>query len=519
MRSLRSLRGLQRTFTPRFNQRFVTTTTSVNRALAEAIEEEDESVLRDAVPDVNKSSSTTEPQEAPSLTLPSYGSVRTDWSRSEVESIYNLPLLELCFQAAAVHRLYFDPQEVQQSTLLSIKTGGCSENCGYCSQSSHHSTFVKPTPTMKVEEVLQHARKAKEAGSTRFCMGSAWREVGKKHAFKRVLEMVKEINGMGMEVCTTLGMLTPEQAKELKAAGLKAYNHNLDTSREYYKKVVQTRTYDDRLETIKNVREAGINVCSGGIIGMGEEGKDRVGLLHTLATLDEHPESVPINSLVAVPGTPLGDAIIEQGTLLILSMALSFSVYLSIYVSMYLCICLSLHSSLSHSLTRVFPFHFGKLDIKTEWTEMIRMIATARILMPKSMVRLSAGRKEYSQEAQAMMFMCGANSLFTGATLLTTPNPEFDEDKKMFETLGLKGKEPHKEPSAANYNSALKTMMSFADGDAGHKAPSESSSSGLSDRKLKVLFGPGLDEFTTGKDKASSEHEDVVGSRGIERTL
>jgi len=322
------------------------------------------------------------------------GEVRSDWTKEEVQKIYDTPLMELVFNAAAVHRIHFHPLEVQQSTLLSIKTGGCSENCGYCSQSQHHKTFVKPTPTMKIDDVLEAAKRAKDAGSTRFCMGSAWREVGNKHAFKRVLEMVREINGMGMEVCTTLGMLTPEQAKQLKEAGLTAYNHNLDTSREYYPKVVSTRTYDDRLNTVKNVREAGINVCCGGIIGLGEEDDDRVGLLHTLATLEEHPESVPINALVPVAGTPLGDKLLARG-------------------------------------------------IHPTWDDMVRMIAAARIVMPATMVRLSAGRLEFSKEAQALMFMAGANSIFTGDTLLTTPNPEFNEDNAMFEMLGLEGKPPH----------------------------------------------------------------------------
>lgn len=289
---------------------------------------------------------------------------RSDWTREQIQAIYEKPLMELVFEAAAVHRAFFHPLEVQRSTLLSIKTGGCSENCGYCSQSQHHKTFVKATPTLKLDEVLAAAERAKAAGSTRFCMGSAWREVGNKHAFKRVLEMVTQINGMGMEVCTTLGMLTPDQAKQLKEAGLTAYNHNLDTSREFYPKVVTTRSYDDRLNTVKNVREAGISVCCGGIVGLGEDADDRVGLLHVLSTLEEHPESVPINALVPVAGTPLGDRLIAKG-------------------------------------------------MAPTWHEMVRMIATARIVMPASMVRLSAGRNEFPVAAQALMFMAGANSLFT----------------------------------------------------------------------------------------------------------
>eukprot|EP00123_Amoebidium_parasiticum_P005649 comp16794_c0_seq1/m.15185 comp16794_c0_seq1/g.15185 ORF comp16794_c0_seq1/g.15185 comp16794_c0_seq1/m.15185 type:complete len:376 (-) comp16794_c0_seq1:688-1815(-) len=318
--------------------------------------------------------------------------LRHDWTLAEVKEIYNSPLMDLVYRAATVHRANFNPKEVQQCTLLSIKTGGCTEDCKYCSQSSHHKTFVKPTPTLKLEDVLEAAKKAKAAGSTRFCMGSAWRDVGKKHAFKKVLEMVKEVNGMGMEVCTTLGMLTPEQAKELKAAGVTAYNHNLDTSREYYEKIVTTRKYDDRLNTIKNVREAGISVCCGGIIGLGETHEDRTKLLHTLSTLPAHPESVPVNALVAVEGTPLEDQ-------------------------------------------PAVP-----LD------HMLRMISTARILMPKSMVRLSAGRMKYSMGEQALMFLAGANSIFTGDKLLTTANPEFDSDKEMFTILGLTGKKPFSAP-------------------------------------------------------------------------
>lgn len=324
---------------------------------------------------------------------------RTDWTREEIQEVYERPLMELVHNAATVHREHFHPLEVQQSTLLSIKTGGCSENCGYCSQSQSHKTFVKPEPTMKSAAILAAARRAKDAGSTRFCMGSAWREVGNKKAFNRVLDVVTEINGMGLEVCTTLGMLTADQAVRLKDAGLTAYNHNLDTSREFYPSIVTSRTYDDRLETVANVRAAGISVCSGGIIGMGEEDSDRIGLLHTLATLPEHPESVPINSLVPVEGTPIGDKILASGR-----------------------------------------------KMATSWDEMVRMIATARIIMPSTMVRLSAGRLEYTQEAQTLMFAAGANSIFTGDTLLTTPNPEFNEDAKLFKMLGLRGKPPHTAP-------------------------------------------------------------------------
>ncbi|CAM9507388.1 unnamed protein product [Ectocarpus sp. 4 AP-2014] len=322
--------------------------------------------------------------------------VRNDWTKEEIREVYEMPMLELLYRASSVHRMFFDPTEVQQCTLLSIKTGGCTEDCGYCSQSVRHKTFVKPTPQMKIDEVMAAAKRAKEAGSTRFCMGAAWRELGnKKKAFNNILDMVREVNGMGMEVCCTLGMLNGEQAKQLKEAGLTAYNHNLDTSREFYPSVITTRSYEDRLETISNVREAGISVCCGGILGLGEEENDRVGLLHTLATLEEHPESVPINALVAVEGTPLADE--------------------------------------------------GKADTPDIW-DMGRMIATARVVMPRTMVRLSAGRLSFSEAEQAMMFMAGANSIFTGDRLLTTSNPEFDADKALFAKLGLNGKPAHSAP-------------------------------------------------------------------------
>lgn len=391
---------------------------------------------------------------------------RNDWTREEIQQIYDTPLLELVFRASAVHRQYWDSRQVQKSTLLSIKTGGCTENCGYCSQSQHHDTFVKPTKTMESELILQAARRAKEAGSTRFCMGSAWREVGNKHAFKRVLDVVSEINGMGMEVCTTLGMLTADQAVQLKAAGLTAYNHNLDTSKEYYPKVVSTRTYEDRLNTIANVRAAGINVCSGGIVGMGEEDKDRIGLLWQLATMEEHPESVPINSLVPVKGTPLGDALIAAGH-------------------------------------------------KTTWDEMVRMIATARVVMPRTSVRLSAGRLEYPESAQAMMFMAGANSIFTGDQLLTTANPAADVDNKMFKTLGLEGKPPHAQPRASPYTgvqitmtnqkpakAALPTIMISTPVQSTATAAATATASDSKELKkiqrlLRIHNGPGIDEFTS----------------------
>ena len=326
-------------------------------------------------------------------------SVRHDWTKEEIAEIYNLPFHELMYRASTVHRMYWDPSEVQQCTLLSIKTGGCTEDCSYCSQSTRHKTFVKPTPTMKVKEVLEAAARAKEAGSTRFCMGAAWRELGnKKNAFNHILEMVRGVNGMGLEVCCTLGMLNAEQAKQLKEAGLSAYNHNLDTSPEHYPNVITTRSYEDRLNTIANVRDAGISVCCGGILGLGEKESDRVGLLHVLATLPEHPESVPINALVAVEGTPLGE---------------------------------------DDDISRVDSF------------DMTRMIATARIVMPRTMVRLSAGRLSFSDAEQFMMFQAGANSIFNGDKLLTTSNPEFDQDQALFKKLGFSGKPAHKGPLVA----------------------------------------------------------------------
>eukprot|EP00934_Nitzschia_sp_Nitz4_P008956 Nitzschia sp. Nitz4//scaffold19_size178191//128538//129818//NITZ4_001998-RA/size178191-processed-gene-0.81-mRNA-1//-1//CDS//3329540744//8946//frame0 len=325
--------------------------------------------------------------------------VRHDWTKQEIADIFTLPFHELMYRASTVHRMYWDPSEVQQCTLLSIKTGGCTEDCKYCSQSTRHDTFVKPTPTMKVQEVLAAAQQAKDAGSTRFCMGAAWRELGnKKNAFKHILEMVEGVNGMGLEVCCTLGMVTADQAKQLKAAGLTSYNHNLDTSPEHYPKVISTRSYEDRLQTIANVRDAGISVCCGGILGLGEEENDRVGLLHVLATLPEHPESVPINALVSVEGTPLGD---------------------------------------QDDIANVDAF------------DMARMIATARIVMPRTMVRLSAGRLSFSDAEQYLMFQAGANSIFNGEKLLTTSNPEFDQDQQLFAKLGFRGKPAHKGPLKA----------------------------------------------------------------------
>ncbi|MBI1342289.1 MAG: biotin synthase BioB [Terrimonas sp.] len=317
--------------------------------------------------------------------------IRNNWTLDDVKEIYDMPLLELVFRAAAVHREYNDTGEVQVCTLLSIKTGGCPEDCAYCPQAARYHTDVKTHGLMKKEEVLQYAAKAKEAGSTRFCMGAAWREVRDNRDFDHVLEMVKGINAMDMEVCCTLGMLNAEQARKLAAAGLFAYNHNLDTSSEYYGEIISTRTYDDRLQTLDNVRKAGLTVCCGGIIGLGETHDDRMKMLQTLSTMPEHPESVPVNALVRIEGTPLAQQ--------------------------------------------------PKVDI---W-DMVRMIATARILMPKAMVRLSAGRQEMSLAEQALCFMAGANSIFAGEKLLTTPNPSFDEDHAMFAMLGLKPREAFKE--------------------------------------------------------------------------
>ncbi len=305
-----------------------------------------------------------------------------------ITEIYNRPLLDLVFEAATVHRQYHKAGEVQVSSLLSIKTGGCSEDCAYCPQAARYNTGVTVHALMQTDEVITAAQRAKDGGASRFCMGAAWREVRDNRDFDRVLDMVKEVNKLDMEVCCTLGMVTESQAQKLADAGLYAYNHNIDTSEENYNNIITTRNYDDRLGTINNVRKAGITVCSGGIIGMGEEPKDRIGMLYTLANLDPQPESVPINALVAVKGTPMENL-------------------------------------------QPVPF----------W-EMARMVATARIVLPKSAVRLSAGRLDMSMSEQALCFMAGANSIFAGDKLLTTPNPEFNEDMKMFEILGLTHKKP-----------------------------------------------------------------------------
>lgn len=317
--------------------------------------------------------------------------IRNDWSREEIARIYNTPILELIYNGATVHRQFHNPQEVQVCTLLSVKTGGCPEDCAYCPQAARYHTDVKVHKLMEVDEVMHKAIEAKESGSTRFCMGAAWREVRDNKDFDKVLGMVKGVSSLGLEVCCTLGMLTHEQAEKLKEAGLYAYNHNLDTSEEFYGDIISTRTYKDRLDTLEKVRNAKISVCSGGIIGMGEKEDDRIGMLLTLATLPEHPESVPVNALVPVEGTPLED------------------------------------------------------QEKVSVWEMIRMIATARIIMPKAMVRLSAGRVRMTLEEQALCFMAGANSIFAGDKLLTTPNPNAVQDTAMFQILNLKPRQAYKD--------------------------------------------------------------------------
>ena len=314
--------------------------------------------------------------------------VNTKYSnQKELLALYNKPLLELVFEAAQIHREFHNPQEVQLSTLISIKTGGCPEDCGYCPQAARYHTGLDAHKLMSVETVVEQARQAQSNGSSRLCMGAAWREVRDNRDFDKVIQMVESVSEMGMEVCCTLGMLSENQALRLKNAGLYAYNHNLDSSREFYKDIISTREYDDRLKTIDNARRVGLTVCSGGIIGMGEAVEDRIGLLLSYMAMETPPESIPINALVAVEGTPLEDQKpIEQ------------------------------------------------------W-EMIRMVATSRIAFPESVIRLSAGRNKLSMEAQALCFLAVAGSIFACDKLLTTPNPEFDEDAKMFEILGLTPKE------------------------------------------------------------------------------
>jgi len=312
-------------------------------------------------------------------------SVATPVALEEVEALLERPLLELVFEAATVHRRHHDPRYVQCSQLLSIKTGGCPEDCGYCSQSAHHATSVAREPLLSLETVLANARAAKASGAGRFCMGAAWREVKDGAEFERVLEMVHGVKALGLETCVTLGMLDGAQARKLRAAGLDYYNHNLDTGRSHYASIVSTRSYDERLATLARVREAGIHVCCGGILGMGESRRARAELLTELASLDPQPESVPINTLVRVPGTPLANA-------------------------------------------DVAPL---------DWTELVRAVAVARILMPEAVVRLSAGRNELDEAAQALCFLAGANSIFVGEELLTTPNPSPESDAALLAKLGL----------------------------------------------------------------------------------
>ncbi|KAF8213400.1 biotin synthase [Mycena galopus ATCC 62051] len=319
--------------------------------------------------------------------------LRRSWARQEIQDLYNSPLLDLVFRAASVHRQHQDPSKIQLCTLMNIKTGGCSEDCSYCSQSSRYSTPTKASRLVELEPVLEAARKAKENGSTRFCMGAAWRDLaGRKRGFEKILEMVREVRGMGMEVCTTLGMLSPDQARQLKEAGLTAYNHNLDTSREFYPQVITTRSYDERLDTITAVRDAGISVCSGGILGLGESDEDRVGLIWEVSNMPEHPESFPVNALVPIPGTPL------EGN---------------------------------------------------EYHILLRTIATARIVLPTTIIRLAAGRNTLAESEQAMCFMAGANAVFTGEQMLTTPCSPWDEDKAMMGRWGLAGMQSFEQANVA----------------------------------------------------------------------
>jgi biotin synthase len=316
--------------------------------------------------------------------------IRNDWTRAEIAVLFDLPFNDLLWRAQAVHRAHHDANAVQLSTLLSIKTGGCAENCGYCSQSSAHETELKASKLMQVEEVLAAAREAKANGSERFCMGAAWRSP-KDRDMDAIVAMVEGVKAMGLETCMTLGMLSDQQTGQLAEAGLDYYNHNLDSSPGYYDKVVTTRTYDDRLRTLERVRKAGINVCCGGIVGMGEDRADRIGFLHALATLPGHPGSVPINALVPIKGTPLGDML------------------------------------------------EGLPEARIDDIEFVRTIAVARIAMPRSVVRLSAGRESMGDATQALCFLAGANSIFTGDRLLTTGNQGSDADGTLFAKLGLRG--------------------------------------------------------------------------------
>jgi biotin synthase len=326
--------------------------------------------------------------------------IRHNWEFDEVSALFELPFSDLMYQAQTVHRQFFDPNAVQVSTLLSIKTGACPEDCKYCPQSNRYDTGLEKEKLLEVQKVLEEAKAARDSGATRFCMGAAWRSPKKKD-MQYVLDMVRGVKSMGMETCMTLGMLAPDQANELAAAGLDYYNHNLDTSREYYCDIISTRSYDDRLDTLSNVRAAGIKVCSGGIVGMGEQLKDRVGLLMELANMEVHPESVPINMLVRVEGTPL-----EVGS-------------------------------------DLDPFDF------------IRTIAVARIMMPASHVRLSAGREDMNEQLQSLAFLAGANSIFYGEKLLTTANPATNEDMQLFARLGIHPEESPDKPCLGDEEDAL----------------------------------------------------------------
>lgn len=326
--------------------------------------------------------------------------LRHDWTPQEVTALFDLPFNDLMFQAQTVHRQHFNANEVQMSTLLSIKTGACPEDCKYCSQSGHYNTGLEKEKLMEIQRVIEEAKAAKEQGSSRFCMGAAWRSPSKKE-MPYVLDMIKQVKGLGLETCMTLGMLNSDQAQELADAGLDYYNHNLDTSPEYYKDIITTRSYQDRLDTLQNVRDSGMKVCSGGIVGMGESARDRVGLLVELANMPQHPESVPINMLVKIEGTPMGD--VED----------------------------------------LDDFDF------------IRTIAVARIMMPESHVRLSAGREEMNEQMQAMCFLAGANSIFYGCKLLTTANPEEDSDRQLFKKLGIRPEQRNQEHTEEAQEAAL----------------------------------------------------------------
>ncbi len=343
---------------------------------------------------------TASPAQSPASDV----AVRHDWKRSEIEALFALPFNDLLFQAAAIHRAHFDPNAVQVSTLLSIKTGACPEDCKYCSQSGHYNTELEKEKLLEVARVVEEAKAAREKGASRFCMGAAWRSP-RDRDMPYVLDMIRQVKGLGMETCMTLDMLDKDQADALADAGLDYYNHNLDTSPEYYGKVITTRTYNDRLSTLSHVRDAGMKVCCGGIVGMGEERDDRVGLLQQLANLPHHPESVPINMLVKIEGTPLAD------------------------------------------VDDLDPFEF------------VRTVAVARILMPESYVRLSAGRQDMNEEAQALCFLAGANSIFYGERLLTTDNPEANHDQLLFKRLGIHPLDPRHEASDEAHEEAIKAQV------------------------------------------------------------